>query len=120
MMVKCDPIQGKYMAYGLMYRSDVAPKDVDAAVAVIKTKRMAVDYGKKSRLSFAVWACPQIAMAVVEPHNTVMCVRSVLELTDLTVVMDSEAAYEGCCGNSDIVRFTYNQLTVGSRRPSLH
>jgi len=39
MMVKCDPRNGKYMACCLMYRGDVVPKDVSAAVATIKTKR---------------------------------------------------------------------------------
>jgi len=39
MMVKCDPRHGKYMACCLMYRGDVTPKDVNAAVATIKTKR---------------------------------------------------------------------------------
>merc|ERR1712037_514475 len=39
MMAKCDPRHGKYMATCLMYRGDVVPKDVNAAVAQIKTKR---------------------------------------------------------------------------------
>ena len=33
------PRHGKYMACCLMYRGDVVPKDVNAAVATIKTKR---------------------------------------------------------------------------------
>jgi len=39
MMAKCDPRHGKYMACCLMYRGDVAPKDVNGAVAAIKTKK---------------------------------------------------------------------------------
>merc|ERR1739847_108301 len=39
MMCKCDPRHGKYMACCSMYRGDVVPKDVNAAVATIKTKR---------------------------------------------------------------------------------
>jgi tubulin alpha len=38
-MVKCDPRNGKYMATCLLYRGDVVPKDVHAAVATLKTKR---------------------------------------------------------------------------------
>jgi tubulin alpha len=38
-MVKCDPRHGKYMACCLLYRGDVVPKDVNAAIAHIKTKR---------------------------------------------------------------------------------
>jgi tubulin alpha len=39
MMAKCDPRYGKYMACCLMYQGDVVPKDVNAALATIKTKR---------------------------------------------------------------------------------
>ncbi len=38
-MVKCDPRNGKYMATCLLYRGDVVPNDVNAAVATLKTKR---------------------------------------------------------------------------------
>uniref|UniRef100_A0A2K5CMU6 Tubulin alpha chain n=1 Tax=Aotus nancymaae TaxID=37293 RepID=A0A2K5CMU6_AOTNA len=38
-MVKCDTRHGKYMACCLLYRGDVVPKDVNAAIATIKTKR---------------------------------------------------------------------------------
>uniref|UniRef100_A0A8D9AWT5 Tubulin alpha-1 chain n=1 Tax=Cacopsylla melanoneura TaxID=428564 RepID=A0A8D9AWT5_9HEMI len=37
-MVKCDPRHGKYMACCMLYRGDVVPKDVNAAIAQIKTK----------------------------------------------------------------------------------
>jgi tubulin alpha len=48
MMAKCDPRHGKYMACCLMFRGDVVPKVVNAAVATIKTKRT---------LQFVDW-CP--------------------------------------------------------------
>ncbi|XP_037087270.1 tubulin alpha-1C chain-like [Pollicipes pollicipes] len=38
-MVKCDPRTGKYMACCLLYRGDVVPKDVNAAIASMKSKR---------------------------------------------------------------------------------
>uniref|UniRef100_A0AAY4EEF7 Alpha-tubulin n=1 Tax=Denticeps clupeoides TaxID=299321 RepID=A0AAY4EEF7_9TELE len=38
-MVKCDPRHGKYMACCLLYRGDVVPKDVNSAIATIKSKR---------------------------------------------------------------------------------
>uniref|UniRef100_A0A915BR69 Tubulin alpha chain n=1 Tax=Parascaris univalens TaxID=6257 RepID=A0A915BR69_PARUN len=38
-MVKCDPRQGKFMACCLLFRGDVVPKDVNSAIAGIKTKR---------------------------------------------------------------------------------
>ena len=38
-MVKCDPRHGKYMACCMLYRGDVVPKDVNASIAAIKSKR---------------------------------------------------------------------------------
>jgi len=38
-MVKCDPRKGKYMAVCLLYRGDVVPKDVNAAIAAIKVQK---------------------------------------------------------------------------------
>ena len=39
MMVGVDPRRGKFMSCCLMYRGDVVPKDVNAAVATLKQKR---------------------------------------------------------------------------------
>ena len=38
-MVKCDPTHGKYMACCMLYRGDVVPKDVNAAIVKIKNNR---------------------------------------------------------------------------------
>ena len=37
-MVKCDPRHGKYMACCMLYRGDVVPKDVNAAISTVKNK----------------------------------------------------------------------------------
>ena len=52
-----------------------------SGLCCLMLERLSVDYGKKSKLSFTVWACPQVATAVVEPYNTVLCVHSLLEHT---------------------------------------
>uniref|UniRef100_A0A0N5B9J4 Tubulin alpha chain n=1 Tax=Strongyloides papillosus TaxID=174720 RepID=A0A0N5B9J4_STREA len=38
-MIKCSMEHGKYMAVCLLYRGDVIPKDVNAAISTLKTKR---------------------------------------------------------------------------------
>jgi len=48
MMARCDPRHGKYMACCLMYRGDVVPREVTAAVSTIKGK---------SSVQFVDW-CP--------------------------------------------------------------
>jgi len=35
----CNPVQGKYMAVSVLYRGDIIPKYVSAAIGTIKTKR---------------------------------------------------------------------------------
>lgn len=38
-MVKCNPRDGKYMACCVLYRGDVVPKDVNSAIATVKSKK---------------------------------------------------------------------------------
>merc|ERR1712099_87430 len=77
-----------------------------SGLACLMLERLSVDYGKKSKISFTVWACPQVATAVVEPYNTVLCVHSLLEHTDVTIMYDNEALYDICRRNLDIERPT--------------
>merc|ERR1711898_22481 len=64
----------------------------------------------KSKISFTVWSCPQISSACVEPYNTVLCVHSLLEHTDVTNQVDNEALYDICRRNLGIERPTYTNL----------
>merc|ERR1711970_1507329 len=81
-----------------------------SGLGCLMLERLSVDYGKKSKLSFTVWSCPQVATAVVEPYNTVLCVHSLLEHTDVTIMMDNEALHDICRRNLDIERPTYTNL----------
>lgn len=47
-----------------------------SGLGCLMLERLSVDYGKKSKLSFTVWPCPQVSTAVVEPYNCVLAVRS--------------------------------------------
>eukprot|EP00434_Breviolum_minutum_P034304 symbB.v1.2.030356.t1/scaffold3407.1/size57423/1 len=51
-----------------------------SGLGCLMLERLSVDYGKKSKISFTVWCCPQVATAVVEPYNTVLCVHSNLDI----------------------------------------
>ncbi|CAK0819626.1 unnamed protein product [Prorocentrum cordatum] len=81
-----------------------------SGLGCLMLERLSVDYGKKTKVSFTVWACPQVATAVVEPYNTVLCVHSLLEHTDVTIMYDNEALYDICRRNLDIKRPTYTNL----------
>ena len=48
-------------------------------------ERHTVDYGKKSKLEFAVYLAPQVATAVVEPYNAILTTHSTLEQSNSEV-----------------------------------
>ncbi|KAG5566161.1 hypothetical protein RHGRI_001934 [Rhododendron griersonianum] len=73
-------------------------------------ERLSVDYGKKSKLGFTIYPSPQISTAVVEPYNSVLSTHSLLEHTDVAVLLDNEAIYDICRRSLDIERPTYTNL----------
>ncbi|KAL0823798.1 hypothetical protein Bca101_047475 [Brassica carinata] len=73
-------------------------------------ERLSVDYGKKSKLGFTIYPSPQVSTAVVEPYNSVLSTHSLLEHTDVAVLLDNEAIYDICRRSLDIERPTYTNL----------
>ncbi|CAN1335999.1 Tubulin alpha-5 chain, partial [Linum perenne] len=73
-------------------------------------ERLSVDYGKKSKLGFTIYPSPQVSTAVVEPYNSVLSTHSLLEHTDVAVLLDNEAIYDICRRSLDIGRPTYTNL----------
>jgi len=73
-------------------------------------ENLSVDYGKKSKLEFAIYPAPQVATAVVEPYNSVLTTHTTLEHTDCAFMVDNEAIYDICRRNLDIERPTYSNL----------
>merc|ERR1712012_1543520 len=71
---------------------------------------LSVDYGKKSKIEFAVYPSPQIATAVVEPYNSVLCAHAMGEHSDVAFMVDNEALYDICRRNLGIERPTYTNL----------
>ena len=51
-----------------------------------------MDYGKKSKLEFAVYPAPQIASAVVEPYNSILTTHTTLEHSDCAFMVDNEVS----------------------------
>ena len=44
-------------------------------------ERLSLDYGKKSKLEFAVYPAPKVSTAVVEPYNAVLSTHSTIEVS---------------------------------------
>ena len=73
-------------------------------------ERLSVDYGKKSKLEFAIYPAPQISSAVVEPYNSILTTHATLEHSDCAFMMDNEAIYDICSRNLGIERPTYTNI----------
>ncbi|CBI29952.3 hypothetical protein VitviT2T_012893 [Vitis vinifera] len=73
-------------------------------------ERLSADYGKKSKLGFTIYPSPQVSTAVVEPYNSVLSTHSLLEHTDVAVLLDNEAIYDICRRSLDLERPTYTNL----------
>lgn len=73
-------------------------------------ERLSLDYGKKSKLEFAVYPAPQVSTAVVEPYNSILTTHCTLEHTDCAFMVDNEAIYDLCRKNLNVERPTYINL----------
>ena len=56
-------------------------------------ERLALDYEKKSKIEFEVYPSLQIATAVVEPYNSLLCAHAMMEHSDDAFMVDNEALY---------------------------
>ena len=57
-------------------------------------ERLSVDYGKKSKIGFTIYPSPHISPIIVEPYNSVLSTHSMMEHTDVAIILDNEAVYD--------------------------
>ncbi|KAF0289590.1 Tubulin alpha-3 chain [Amphibalanus amphitrite] len=74
-------------------------------------ERLSVDYGKKSKLEFAIYPAPQVATAVVEPYNSILTTHTTLEHSDCAFMIVSSITaslrFDGAL-NVDLTEFQTN------------
>jgi len=73
-------------------------------------ERLSVDYGKKSKLEFAIYPAPEVATAVVEPYNTILTTHDTLDKSDCVFMMDNQAIYNICQKHLGVERPAYSNL----------
>jgi tubulin alpha len=73
-------------------------------------ERLSRDYGKKTKLEFAIYPAPKISTAVVEPYNSILTTHTTLEHTDCAFLVDNEALYDICRRSLNVERPTYTNL----------
>ncbi|CAA3026719.1 alpha-tubulin [Olea europaea subsp. europaea] len=66
--------------------------------------------GKKSKLGFTIYPSSQVSTVVVEPYNSILSTHSLLEHTDVALLLDNETIYDICRKSLDIERPTYTNL----------
>ena len=115
-MVKCDPRHGKYMACCLLYRGDVVPKDVNAAIATIKTKRT---------IQFVDW-CPtgfkvgiNYQPPTVVPGGDLAKVQRAVCMLSNTTAIAGESTREGFRPSNRTFRFVLQRLGLVSITSSI-
>jgi tubulin alpha len=52
-------------------------------------ERIALDYGRKTKLEFVIYPAQDIAVSVMEPYNTVLAAHCMLEHSDCTFMVDN-------------------------------
>jgi tubulin alpha len=89
-------------------------------------ERLSVEYGKKSKMIFPIYPSPAVPSNSVEPYNSVLSTHSLIEHTDLAVVLDNQAVYNLLKHKLLIDRPSYSNLnrliahTITSITSSLH
>ena len=73
-------------------------------------ERLSTDYGKKSKLEFAVYPAPRMSSSVVEPYNSVLTTHTTLEHVDCSFMVDNEAIYDICRRNLGVTSPSFTNL----------
>lgn len=87
-MVKCNAIDGKYMACCLLYRGDVNPKDVTSAIASIKA-RSSVNFVSWCPTGFKVGINNQCPLTVPGSDQALNIPRAVCMLANTTAISEA-------------------------------
>ncbi|KAI9592679.1 alpha tubulin 6 [Syncephalis fuscata] len=81
-----------------------------SGLGALLMERLSKDYGKKTKLEFAVYPAPEMSTAVVEPYNSILTTHTTLEHVDCSFMVDNEAIYNLCKTNLHVERPTYVNL----------
>ncbi|XP_063622335.1 tubulin alpha chain-like [Cydia splendana] len=68
------------------------------------------DYGKLSKIEFAIYPSPKISPIIVEPYNAVLTTHACMNTEDVCFIFDNEALYDILARCLDVPRPTYTNL----------
>ncbi|KAH0474990.1 MAG: hypothetical protein KVP17_004064 [Porospora cf. gigantea B] len=81
-----------------------------SGLCALLSEMIDTEYPRKPKFHFSTWPSPQMATAVVEPYNAVLCTRALLYNSEVSVVLDNEAIYDICQKKLSIERPDYSKL----------
>lgn len=99
---QCDGLQGFLFTHSL-------GGGTGSGLGSLLLEHFSYEFGKKSKLEFAVYPGAQVSTSVVEPYNTVLTTHSTFENADVTFMLDNEAIYN-ISKNLGIARPTFTDL----------
>lgn len=73
-------------------------------------ERLSVDYGKKSKVQFAIYPTPKLSTAITEPYNAVLSTHFTFDHSDCCFLVDNGAVYDITQRNLGIARPSYEDL----------
>ncbi|CAD8212104.1 unnamed protein product [Paramecium octaurelia] len=73
-------------------------------------EKLSVDYCKKSKLNINFFPSPETSVAMVEPYNSIFATSSLLEHSDVSIIMDNQALYDICKNGLGVETPKYSNL----------
>ncbi|RVE49223.1 hypothetical protein evm_006115 [Chilo suppressalis] len=68
------------------------------------------EYGKLSKIEFAIYPAPKISPIIVEPYNAILTTHACMNTEDVCFIFDNEALYDILARLLDVPRPTYTNL----------
>jgi len=106
MVDQCSNIQG-FMIYNSIGGG------TGSGLSSLLLERLSVDYSKKIKFGINIYPHANLTSSVVEPYNSLLAVRKLIEHLDISMVLDNTATYEICQKQLEIESPNYlnmNQL----------
>jgi len=81
-----------------------------SGLGVLVLERLAVDFRKKPKIGYEIYPCPKISTTIVEPYNALLTTHHLLDFTEVSMVLDNEAAYDICQNRLRVGRPSYQNI----------
>eukprot|EP01029_Cantina_marsupialis_P018577 TRINITY_DN427_c0_g1_i4.p1 TRINITY_DN427_c0_g1~~TRINITY_DN427_c0_g1_i4.p1 ORF type:complete len:440 (+),score=128.19 TRINITY_DN427_c0_g1_i4:192-1511(+) len=71
---------------------------------------LSAEYKQKLKMGFTIYPSSELSTAIVEPYNSVLSTHSLLEHTDINLMLDNEAMHDICSKTLDVKKPKYSNF----------